>query len=159
CGNPVRGQHLHFLLIAPGYQEDGSLEERVASALKATRQGGRHRSKIFDEVHIDLLTGPNVRWNVVDSRIKKVGARLSERARDGFPNAVVMIYFLGKETVDSQGRRFLWASDTRRVGALGLERAVVLDELIAKDCTPFPGAQVLFLDLGSERPLPMDSLE
>jgi WD40 repeat protein len=149
CLNPVRGQHLHIVLVAPGMKEDKDLNDRMARALQATPIGPNLYKKppVFDMVHIHKLTG-YVPYYDVDSRLHSIGRLLRERAAQGLPNDVVMVYFLGQETVNARGRH-LWTSETRQ-GPLGPTKALALSELVNNHFSRFAGAQALFLDLSQD---------
>lgn len=149
CQKPVHGQHLNIVLLAPGLQrkDEGDLKKKVAKALDLQDLGDRnlYKSKIFELARMHLVSYVN--YAQVDSLLFNIRGRLLERARAGRPNDVVMIYFLGKETVTAEGR-LLWTSETR-MGPRGPERVLALNDLVTRHFQDFAGAQVLFLELGS----------
>src|SRR5207302_2468283 len=104
-----------------------------------------YKSKVFDQVRMDIRTYVNN--SKVDSILFNIRGRLYERARLGQPNDAVMFYFLGQETVNADDR-LLWTSETQ-LGPQGPENVLPLGEIVNHHFRGFPGAQVLFFDLGS----------
>ncbi|MCI0639290.1 MAG: hypothetical protein L0Y72_30065 [Gemmataceae bacterium] len=149
CAKRVTGQHLHVVLIAPGFKDDKDVNLSIAQALQTTRQLGpnRYQTKIFDEVQIHKLTG-EVPYYSVDSLLHSIGGYLRERAARGSPNDVVIVYYLGQETINARGR-FFWTSETR-LGPNGPIKAFALNDLVTNHFAQFTGAQAMFLDLNSE---------
>jgi len=148
CSNHVRGQHLHIVLVAPGMKEDKDLSDRMAEALRAAKIGPNlYKSGVYDVIHMHKLTG-YVPYYDVDSRLHNIGMLLRERAAQGSPNDVVMVHYLGQETVNPRGR-YLWTSETRQ-SPRGPTKALALNDLVANHFSRFAGAQALFLDVSPE---------
>src|SRR5262249_18501992 len=109
CRQPVRGQHLHIIVLAPGLdrKQRDVLKKDIARAMELEAAGPKdfYKSKVFDQARMDVLAYVNN--SKVDSILFDVRGRLHERARLGQPNDAVMFYFLGQETVGSQDR-LLW---------------------------------------------------
>ncbi len=149
CAKRVTGQHLHVVLIAPGLEDDKDVNPSIAQALQTTQQLGPnlYKTKLFDEVHIHKRTR-EVPYYSVDSLLHSIGSLLRERAAKGAPNDVVIVYYLGQETVNARGRYF-WTSDTR-LGPNGPIRAFALNDLVTNHFAQFTGAQAMFLDLNAK---------
>lgn len=144
CQAPVRGQYLHILLLAPDLnrRQGDDLKKSITQALALKEFGTKElKSTVFERVQVDVMTYVN--YLKVDSLLFNIQGRLKGR-----PTDVVMFYFLGRETVNSEDR-VLWTSETR-TGAQGeLENVLALNKMVNNHFQQFPGAQVLFLDLGS----------
>jgi hypothetical protein len=155
CSNPVRGQHLHIVFVAPGWTEKKDFNDRMAEALKATKIGPNlYKSAVYEVIHIHKLTG-YVPYYDVDSRLHNIGMLLRERAAQGSPNDFVMVHYLGQETINARGR-YLWTSETRQ-SPRGPMRALALNDLVANHFARFAGAQALFLDVSPESGTPAGS--
>lgn len=148
CASPIRGQHLHVVLVAPDRKESKDLKDRMARALSATNVGpGLYKSRVFDLVHIYVFAG-EVQLIDVESRLDIIRSRLKERASQGSPNDVLMFYYLGKETSDAQ-EQFLWMSNTRP-GEKQPTNALALKERVSNYFSQLNGAQAVFLDIDSD---------
>ncbi|HWY86439.1 MAG TPA: hypothetical protein VNX28_06930, partial [Gemmataceae bacterium] len=154
CREPVRGQYLHLVMLAPELdrRKGKDLKKSIAKALDLQDFGATdlYKSKAFDLVRLEILTYVNL--PKVDTLLSKVQGLLYGRAIEGHPNDVVMFYFLGKETVNAQNDRLLWTDETE-VGPQGPVNVLTLNEMVKKHFQQSPGAQVLFLDLGSNKNL------
>jgi WD40 repeat protein len=139
CSQPIRGQHLHVLVIAPQEKEDAKLVEGLARGLKAEKIGPNlYRTPVFDAVRFYVLAR-HVQLLEISSRLDRIAETLKERARAGSPNDLVMIYYQGKETKGSGGP-ILWTSETAPWLQMSLE------DLSKNYLSRFAGGQVLILD-------------
>jgi WD40 repeat protein len=139
CKQPVRGQHLHVLVIAPQEKDEAKLVESLARGIKAQPIGENlYKTPVFDVVRFYVLAR-HVQLLEISSRLDRIAESLKERARAGNPNDLVMIYFQGKETVDSNGP-VLWTSES----APWLQ--LTMKDLSKNYLSRFSGGQVLILD-------------
>ncbi len=156
CKAPVRGQFLHIVLLAPEIDRKKGLElkKSIARALDlqdfGSSSSGLYKSKVFELVRMEIL--PYVSLPKVETVLYKVHGLLHARAHEGHPNDVVMFYFLGKETVNTEDDRFLWTDETE-MGPQGPVNVLALNDMVKKHFQQLPGAQVMFLDLGSNKTL------
>jgi WD40 repeat protein len=139
CRQPVRGQHLHVLVIAPQETDEAKLVANLARGIKAQPIGANlYKTPVFDVVRVYVLA-KHVQLLEISSRLDRIAESLRERARAGSPNDLVMIYFQGKETVGAQGP-ILWTSES----APWLQ--LTLKDLAKNYLSRFSGGQVLILD-------------
>lgn len=143
CQQPVRGQHLHVLVIAPQEKDEAKLVANLSRGIKAQPIGQNvYKTPVFDVVRFYVLA-KHVQLLEISSRLDRIAESLRERARAGNPNDLVMIYFQGKETIGSEGP-ILWTSET----APWLQ--LTLKDLSKSYLSRFSGGQVLILDTVSQ---------
>jgi WD40 repeat protein len=139
CDQPITGQQLHVLVVAPQEKEEATLIDGLVRALKAEKIGANlFRTPRFEAVHVHMIAR-HVQLLEVTSRLDRIAEALKERARAGSPNDLVMLYFQGK---DSNGPRgpMLWTSEQSPWLQLSL------DDLSKNVLSRFAGGQVLILD-------------
>ena len=139
CDQPITGQQLHVLVVAPQEKEEGKLMEGLVRALKAEKIGPNlYRTPAFEAVHVHMIA-KHVQLLEISSRLDRIAEALKERARAGSPNDLVMIYYQGKDSNGPQGP-ILWTSEQSPWLQLSL------DDLSKNYLTRFAGGQVLILD-------------
>src|SRR5207248_1505197 len=97
---------LHVLIISPDEPNEGRLIEQVLKTLQArdyrpeekefTRAGFAH-SQLYSPLTEDVDP------DMVDQRLRRIKRQIDQRARDGWPNDVVLVYYFGGEAVDPAG--------------------------------------------------------
>jgi WD40 repeat protein len=143
CEQPIKGAHLHVLVIAPQEKDEAKLVDSLTRVIKAQPKGKNlYRTDVYDVVQVYVLA-KHVQLLEISSRLDRIADTLRERARAGNPNDVVMIYFQGKETVNDRGP-VLWTSES----APWLQ--LTLNDLSRNYLSRFAGGQVLILDTISQ---------
>ncbi len=143
CKQPVRGQHLHVLVIAPQEKDEAKLIESLTRGINAQPIGANlYKTPVFDVVRFYVLA-KHVQLLEISSRLDRIAESLKERAKAGNPNDLVLIYFQGKETIDANGP-ILWTSES----APWLQ--LTLKDLSKNYLSRFSGGQVLLLDTISQ---------
>jgi WD40 repeat protein len=140
CSNPVSERRLHLLILGPENADQDKLRERALTALQAKAESAASFSKAGFErgVLYPVLTGPSATWQLskllvhVRKEILRLGLRRPM-------NEVVMIYYQGSETTDSD-QQPQWGEDTWE----STERAL----------SQTPGAAIFLLDVTHRRPDP-----
>ena len=139
CDQPITGQQLHVLMVAPQEKEEAKLLDGLVRALKAEKIGPNlFRTPRFEAVQVHMIAR-HVQLLEITSRLDRIAETLKERARAGSPNDLVMLYYQGK---DSNGPRgpMLWTSEQSPWLQLSL------DDLSKNVLSRFAGGQVLILD-------------
>ena len=139
CDQPITGQQLHVLVVAPQEKEEAKLIDGLVRALKAEKIGPNlFRTPVFEAVHVHMIAR-HVQLLEISSRLDRIAEALKERARAGSPNDLVMFYYQGKDSNGPQGP-VLWTSEQSPWLQLSL------DDLSNNYLKRFAGGQVLILD-------------
>ena len=140
CDQPITGQHLHVLMVAPQEKEVTKLEDGLVRALKAEKIGPNlYRTPVFESVQVHMIAR-HVQLLEISSRLDRIAETLKERARAGSPNDLVMIYYQGK------GLDRLAGADPLDERDVAVAAASSLDDLSKNYLSRFSGGQVLILD-------------
>ncbi|HXG11882.1 MAG TPA: WD40 repeat domain-containing protein [Gemmataceae bacterium] len=147
CAQPVKGRWLHLLIVAVGERDEKKLGEQFLEAVKLQAAGGPPGTA-FDRVEIygplvnDLATADRV-----EGQLRKMKFHMEQRAREGSPNDVALVYYYGGQEITERGH-FLHTNVRRS--------PLPCAKLEAELRNAF-GAQVVFLDVwnaGSKEPPP-----
>jgi hypothetical protein len=143
CLQPLLDQWLHVQIISPDEPDERKLNEQVLQTLQATNYvpakeeftrppfaGGRLYPPMTEDVDHDQVVG----------RLLKIKRQIRQRALDGWPNDVVVLYYVGGEAVDSQGR---FASLTQG----SPPRPLISRAQLEKEFADMLGVKVLLLDV------------
>jgi WD40 repeat protein len=147
CDNPAAGQQLHVLVISPGRGDEEAIKSQVFLALQAKPAGGSEflRPPFVKGILYGPMTGV-VRPEELSYQLFNIKDRLGERAREGSPNDVVLLYFKGSETPTKSGQQ-LALSD-------GSQQLIAWKEL-EEFFESTPGVRVLLLDVRSKSVRPI----
>jgi hypothetical protein len=139
CSKPEPEQALHLLIVGLGPQNEQDLKERAIRAIHAQKQGPNGlRSQAFSEVRIyGPLIGYDALPRLIYTQLSRIKSALRDRARNGLPNDVVMIYYGGSESADGDGH-FLATSDPQDP---------LRSDFLASLFAEYQGAQLLLLDV------------
>jgi WD40 repeat protein len=143
--NPIKGQRLHLLIVGVGEKDEKKLMRQAFTALRAnTDSPGKVYSPGFEEVHpYGPLTG-YVSPEQVYTQLCLVKKTIDLHAPEGSANDVVMVYYQGQETVDSQGHFF--RTSTSKFDP-ELQRSAITCDGLSAYFTETLGAQILLLDM------------
>jgi WD40 repeat protein len=141
CSKPEPEQALHLLIVGlgQGTQNEQEIKERAIHAIHAQKLGSNPlRSPAFSEVRIyGPLLGYDAVPRLIYTQLSRIKAAIRDRARNGQPNDVVMIYYSGAESADAEGH-FLATSDTQDP---------LRSDFLASLFAEFQGTQLLLLDV------------
>jgi WD40 repeat protein len=144
CRKPFADQRLHVQIISPDHPDDAELNRQVLGILKATdvnERNGRFNRPGFPNSRLyDTLVEDVTRQKVL-GRMKIIRDAIQARKEKQAPNDVVLIYFVGGETVDREGKaKMLTYGKPPPV-------ALISREQIQKEFSEMFGVKVLLLDL------------
>jgi WD40 repeat protein len=144
CSKPIKGQRLHLLMVGVGQKDDKKLRQQAIAALRATTAKGKTSSPAFKEVRFyGPLTG-FVSPEQVYTQLCLIKKTIDLHAPDGSANDVVMVYYLGQETVDGKGHFFRTSASKFDPE---LPRSAITCDGLSAYFTETLGAQILLLDV------------
>jgi WD40 repeat protein len=143
--NPVKGQRLHMLIVGVGEKDEDQLKTKAVTALRATTNPqGKSSSPGFEDVHFyGPLTG-YVSPEQVYTQLCLIKKTIDLHSPEGSANDVVMVYYLGQETVDGQGHFFRTSASKFDPE---LTRSAITCDGLSAYFTETLGAQILLLDV------------
>jgi hypothetical protein len=142
---PVNGQRLHMMIVGVGEKDENKLRTQAVTALRATTDSqGRTSSPAFVDVRFyGPLTG-FVSPEQVYTQLCLVKKTIDLNAPQGSANDVVMVYYLGQETVDGKGHFFRTSASKFDPE---LHRSAITCDGLSAYFTETLGAQILLLDV------------
>jgi WD40 repeat protein len=151
CTQPLSDRWLHVQIISPGEANVGKLVSQVAETLGADpplqvgsadakwpigfQRPGFAQGRVYGP-----LAGDAMDEGSVILKLLKIKHRILERAKQGWPNDVVLIYFVGGEVVDDDGRFAALVHGTPR-------RPLVSRQRLEKAFADTLGVKLLLLDV------------
>jgi hypothetical protein len=137
CRKPQRLPTLHLFIVGIGENDESELRNRALRAVQAQSVKDDHFSTpAFTSGQIYMLAKPWVSHGQIIGQLERIRRSIIDRKSR---SDVVIIYYQGRESIDSSGR-FLFHTSDRPIGSDYMER------LFAN----VPGAQILFLDVTRE---------
>src|SRR5262249_4962822 len=147
CRQPLPKQWLHVQIISPDEPNEPKLIEQVLQTLQATnyvakqeefKRPGFERGRLYRPLTED------VDQDVVANRLLTIKRQIAQRARDGWPNDVVLIYYVGGEVIDPKDGRLVALTQ----GAP--PRPLITRAQLEKAFADMLGVKVLLLDLARD---------
>jgi WD40 repeat protein len=144
CTQPEPERWLHVQIISPDEANIGKLVGQVLDTLQGSdyvpakesfKRPGFAQARLYRPLADEDLDEHNV-----VSQLLRIKRRIEERARDGWPNDVVLIYFVGGEVVDDQGRFVSLVHGT-------LHRPLITRQRLEQAFADTLGVKVLLLDV------------
>jgi WD40 repeat protein len=142
---PVKGQRLHMLMVGVGEKDDKKLRDQAMTALRATTNAkGQSKSPGFEDVRFyGPLTG-FVSPEQVYTQLCLIKKTIDLHSKEGSANDVVMVYYLGDETVNKKGHFFRTSASKFDPD---LHWSPITCEGLSSYFTETLGAQILLLDV------------
>jgi hypothetical protein len=107
CTQPLPEQWLHVQVISPDDPSPKQLMDDVRKKLEVTDYSPERQ----EFVHLKFIRGKlyrpmtgDVDPDMVAFRLLTIKRQIAQRARDGWPNDVVVVYYVGGEKTDDAGR-------------------------------------------------------
>lgn len=145
CTEPVRGQHLHLLMVSLGDRDPKALSERVLEALQAEPQGERrfHKPGFAEGQIYGPVTGYVTRSKVL-RQLNEIKRDVRRLAPQGDSTSLVLIYYRGIETVAGNDH-FYQTSESQQ--SQEPTQSAVSGREMALFFADTPGAQVFLMDV------------
>jgi WD40 repeat protein len=107
CRNPLAEQWLHVQIISPDEPDEPQLIQQVLQTLQAANYSpakGEFSRPGFARARMYRPLVEDVDQDKVVFRLLSIKRQIAQRSREGWPNDVVLVYYLGGETVDKEGQ-------------------------------------------------------
>jgi hypothetical protein len=103
CQRPRKGMWLHLLIVAVGEKDERSLVNQLLQAVRLQSPGDAPGTA-FERVQIyGPLTNEYATEDRVMTQLYAIKHQVEQRAREGWPNDVVMVYYSGRQEITSSG--------------------------------------------------------
>jgi WD40 repeat protein len=147
CRHPQGDQWLHVQIISPDEPNESRLIAQVLQTLQASNylpQKAEFTRSGFARARLYRPLTEDVDEDMVTFRLLTIKRQIAQRNRDGWPNDVVLVYYVGGEEVDNSGRFISLTQGTP-------PQPLITRQRLEKEFADMLGVKVLLLDVSRQR--------